>query len=655
MHKIDFNNIECHAHDFANLIVRRRGSIHRVLRQYQSKEVVDDEICRTVEMLNSIHELKEYFSGKENQISVFLPLNLPLYSFALFAAIPSYQARYLIVRAPEKMTTIFRELCKALSLDSIFKNISFFEGGRQDFLDEYCVKSDVIIFTGKYENFVKIRELCGKKTLILFNGVGHNPILVTETANIENAVEKTLHVKLFNNGQDCAGPDMILVHSTVVGRFLNLLIKKLKAVRADFDYEDNDTRVGPVFEFSSLGQFSKIIRDVLKCGGKVLEGGIVDYKNNIIYPCVCSNSLRDYVNFEELYSPIFLVAEYSDDAELSLYFDDSHKRYTEKQMYVSVFGQSRYVNEKLPGTIPLKNISVHDAERGVEEYGGYGLGASAVSFNRLIIPKPILVPREIYTYILSPYNEAIKRGNGLESAVIEKLFKETVLKIFKENLVFAYIFGSYARNRAKSFSDIDTFVCVQRKDDKQIRQYLEWIFEISEVFGKIPDFRYPVEIVEFGQLENAVKSFDDLTLAADINSADKYDSMIWLHSLSHYKIALVGEIPEGWEAVFPANSSRILKSFLDDLREKIVSGILPANHNYFSEIPTSTDEVDNYINNLGNGKKLIDILKYIYFDEKPVFTKDVLEIIQSRAFFGRKIMIGNGTTFLDKSFRFGVV
>ncbi len=655
--KDSFDEIRIHANAFADHLLSHSNVIHGVLRRYQSKDVVDDEIQRSVEMLRNIDELQSYFISKVNKVSAFLPLNLPLYSFVLFAAVPSYQSLELVVRAPERMGMIFDELCHALSLDDFYKNIIFFSGKRQDFVDIHCVSSDVVIFTGKYENFIKIREMCGKKTLMLFNGVGHNPIVVTETADVNVAVEKTLHVKLFNNGQDCAGPDMILVHSTVIDQFLSLLTQKLKSVKTDYNYNDALTKIGPLFEPSSLSHFSDVVKRVSETGGEIIEGGVVDYKKNIIHPCVCRHTLQQYTNYDELYSPIFIVTEYINDTELDLYFNDPNSRYIQKQMYVSIFGYSKYIAENLPGTIPLVNISVHDSERGTEEYGGYSVGASAVSFNKLMIPKPILVPREIYTYMLSPYNKLIKESGSAENIIIEMLFKDTVQKIFKDNLVFAYIFGSYARNRAKSYSDVDTMVCVKKKDSLQIHQYLEWLFGISEIFGKIPDFKYPAEIVEFNQLQKAATSFENLSLVSEINSADAYDSMLWLHSLSHYKVAVVYEenIPSGWENIFPSQSSRILKEFLSDLRGKMLSGMAPKNYDHFSNIPTSKEGIDNYIKNLGNGRKLIDILRYISFEEKPLYSKDVIEFITQRNFFGRKVFIKNKTKFnFDSSFRFGV-
>ena len=305
----------------------------------------------------------------------------------------------------------------------------------------------------------------------------------------------------------------------------------------------------------------------------------------------------------------------------------------------------------------MVNISIHDAERGTEEYGGYGIAASAISFNKLIIPKPVLVARDIYTYLMSSRIQTGQNYGGSENNIIEAMFKESVEQIFRDNLVFAYIFGSYARNRAKSYSDVDTMVCVKKKNEHEIKSYLGWLFWMSEVFGKIPDFKYPSEIVEFDQLQNSVLSFKNLNLGASTNSAEAYDSMVWLHSLSHYKIAVVNEqnIPDDWDSVFPSQSTRIVKGFLSDLENRIRLGTM-ANTNYFSNISANKNELDNYISNLGNGRKLIDILKYISFDEKILYGGEVIELIGKRQFFGKKIFNENRKSFnFEQIFRFGVI
>jgi predicted nucleotidyltransferase len=637
-----------HASSFANHILNKREIIHSILRKYQSYEVVEDEINRSVDTLQNLGEINHYFEARVSKVSVFLPLNLPLYSLVLFAITASYQSDSVVVRPPTRMSGVFLELCEAVSLKRFFPHISLFSGQRDIFLGAHCKTSNAVIFTGKYDNFLKVKEVCGKNVLVLYNGVGHNPLVITETADMNKAVEKAIFVKLFNNGQDCAGPDAILVHTNIIDAFERSLIQMLDRVKIDKDYNDNNTKVGPLFEPEALARFNNIISEVLGSGGRIVYGGVVDYMKNIIQPCVCRQSIKDPISYEEIYGPVFLLIEYGSDDELDTYFNDPQQRYAQKQMYVSVFGHSEYVFKKLPASIVLKDLIVHDVERGVEEYGGYGSGASAISYKGITVSKPILIPREIHTYLFSEYSDfftSASKEADPEKYIIESLFKKKVVEIFANNLVFAYIFGSFARNRAKSYSDVDTFVCVHRKDPDMVKRYLLWVFEICEVFGKIPDFEYPAEIVEFDELERSVNNFSSLELKSTMNPAKSYDAMVWLHSLSHYKIGILNEeaIPKGWDTIFPDNSSRILRNFLDDLRAKITEGKTLVCHVRFNDVPRDRQDIDNFIKNLGNGRKLIDLLRYIPFTSVQIYSSEVLDIVTRRQAFGKKFVTDDFT------------
>ena len=326
---MQFTNAVNHAKSFADHLESNVPTIHTILREYQSKKVVDDEIRRSLEALRSLSEIDRYFANVpfSQETATFLPLNLPLYSFILFAAIPAYQSVSLVIRVPHRMQQLFEELFNTLLFGEYYPNISVFTGSRESFLTQHCKKASVILFTGKYENFLRIRKACNKNTLILFNGVGYNPLVITPSADIELAVAKTLQVKLFNNGQDCAGPDIILAHSSVIDVYLQKLLKRLGQVRCDNSYQDDDVVIGPLFESSSLINAVSLISNIRREGATIVYGGQIDINHNIMYPCVVRVSLRQLQNFTELYSPLFLVTEYDHDRELALYFNEPNTRY----------------------------------------------------------------------------------------------------------------------------------------------------------------------------------------------------------------------------------------------------------------------------------------------------------------------------------------
>ena len=653
-----------HAQIFAAHLVAKSNLIHKILREYESFEVVNDEIKKSVDALTNLSEVSTYYGDEKltHQISVFLPLNLPLYSFILFAIMPSYQTNKLVVRPPDRMSDIFADLSQKLGFLEYYPNIEIFAGSRKDFVEDYCKKSSVVLFTGKYKNFLTISKQCNQNTLILFNGSGHNPIVLTPSANIDLAIEKTAYTKLFNNGQDCAGPDCILIHDSIADEFISKLQLTLDNVRLDTSYANDSTTVGPLFEKSLLTDVIKFIFDCQSRGAKITYGGMVDFRYNLIQPCILEVQLSQMKNFSELYSPLFFIARYANDYELNSYFNDLDGSYRCRQMYVSLFGESAVV-ENSYGSIVLKNRTIHDIERGTEEYGGYGPEASSISYRGLTIHKPLLVPREISNFLFHDwsveiFNDLPKYSPEQKRLALSAQFQKIVQQIFGEELVFAYIFGSFASGKDTSFSDIDTLICVRNRKSQHVKEYLQWLFFIHELFGRIPDIKYPSEILTFEEINHASNVIQTLSLKAIKNGVEKYDAMVWFHSLSQPHIGTVfpENIPGDWQTYFPLHESRLLSSFLKDIDEiskQSESFFQP--HPQIDEMPRDKAALSTYLSNL-NKRGLINVLKMIPFEEVPQHTDIVLELVMDRPFMGRSIFDTTSQKQLyDSCFRFGVV
>lgn len=656
-----YPDVVAHAQSFARHLELNAATIHDVLRPYESREVVDDEIRRTIEALRSMAEIQQYFlpAPLSQKTATFLPLNLLAYSALLFAFMPAYQSVSVIVRPPQRLQEPFNELFERLEFDRYYPNVLLFDGPREKFLSDHCASASVVLFTGKYENFLRILKVCSKKTLVIANGVGHNPLVVTPSANLDLAVEKTLHVTLFNNGQDCAGPDIILVHSSIVDAYLKILLAKLAQIRCDKDYAHDDVRVGPLFESSSLLDVANLISDMRLKGAEIIYGGQLDLKHNVMYPCVVRAPLRKLQNFRELYCPLLVVAPYEHDSELALYF--THPDYHEKEMYVSVFGRSNYIIG-VQGSIILRDRTIHDIERGTEEYGGYGPGASSVAYQGLRIPKPLLIPREIHNFLCPRGQEVFARvsktkGNW-EHEVITAQFQENALRIFGDQLVFAYIFGKFAREKERRSEAVNTLVCVHDLHADRVEQYLDWLFSMHEMFGRIPNFMHPAHIVSFTQLQAAAEQLPFLQLSAAMNEITVYDAMMWCYSLAQPWTGVVNpeNIPEEWKGVFPQHSSRLLDSFLDSLRGVILDGSdISRLKPEMPEIPRKEPGVSNFIENL-RAQGLESVLKMVPFEKKPIYTEIVHRLVGRRQFMGRSVFSMEGTEDLyHPCFRFGVV
>lgn len=385
------DNILRKSSHLANLVKKEGTKLISILSNYESYETALDEITRTLKCLNNIDAEKKYLNiNTLNSVSSFLPSNLPLYSLILFAIVPSFAANKLFVRSPVLMRRVLEKIIKTLKINNIFPDIKVIELGREIFLKGYVETSDIVLFTGRYKNATRVLKKC-PSSLFIYNGAGINPIIITSSADLDLAVDKTLKTRVFNSGQDCAGPDSIIVHSRIKNKFLEKLIMKLSRLKIG-KYSDQDVRIGKIINPEHLNFVSSVFK---KYRQFIVYGGTVDFKRSIVHPTVMIAPLKEIQNYIEFFCPTFFVSIYDSHKDLDLYFQNSH--YKDFAMYVSLFGKTKYI-EKIPNSVILKEKNILDVEEGNKPYGGYGPKANFVHYSGKFYYRPILISKEIYLW-----------------------------------------------------------------------------------------------------------------------------------------------------------------------------------------------------------------------------------------------------------------
>ncbi len=376
---------------FISELESTKQEVVECLLKIESFETIEDEIFKTIDALRNIDIEKEYLSSQTvNSVSAFLPLNLPLYSSVIFGVIPSFLSAAVYVRPPTLLKKTVTELDNILKFNRFFHNLHILFLERDKFMSDYVKKSDVVIFTGKLENADKICKRLKENAIFLYNGRGINPLIVGRNADVDLAVKKTVDVKLFNNGQDCAGSDCIFVHNSLSNEFIQKIKELLSLVKIG-DYFDRDVRVGSLVEADQIMITSQFIQ---KHREKIIYGGQVDFSRQIVMPTVIYYPNYGSTNHAELFSPVFLIVEYNTEEQIASYFESAN--YQQYAMYVSLFGECEYIENQCH-SITLRNKIIHEVERGNKEFGGHSRGASFVRIGKYSKSQPILISREIST------------------------------------------------------------------------------------------------------------------------------------------------------------------------------------------------------------------------------------------------------------------
>lgn len=429
---LDYSDIKERANRFADHIEARIEELADILLGYESFEVVQDEIARTLDVLRNLRENKRYFRQRVGPIAAFLPRNQPLYALTCFVLVPSLMASEVHFRIPNSLRHIYPNVFKAVQLRRFFPNVIVSHQERLKFLAERSALrvnpvtqeslpvTHAVIFTGTSNHADRLRLIFDQRTLFIANGAGHNPIVVSDDADITKAIEAVLTLQLYNQGQDCAAPNAVLVHHRIYRAFMGVLRKELQNVRVG-QYRDRSCRVGPISDPSDLVRIQQLLIDN-RAWLDPSTPGIIRSAEAIVEPTIIAKPLNLGGNFTENFAPLMFVQRYESDAALSLYFESSH--YARNAMYISLYGTSQYVEELIGRQIAgkvlherpsvLYNTHLHapGIERGTQPYGGAGSGASSLSIHGTLVCKATLPQRDIYECLVKSRSRIAVRGDS---------------------------------------------------------------------------------------------------------------------------------------------------------------------------------------------------------------------------------------------------
>ncbi len=449
---IVFDEMQRRAHELADHIETHFEELAHVLLEYESYEVVVDEISRTLDLLRNLEENREYFTLRVGPVAAFLPRNQPLYALSCFVLVPALMASEVHFRIPHSMRHFFPKLLSLLEIQNRFPNVCVSNKQRLEFLRERSALrmnpltretlpvTEVVIFTGNSLHADQLRIIFDRRTLFITNGSGHNPVVVGADANLADAVEAVLALQLYNQGQDCAAPNAILVHQERFAEFLRMLRDAFRTVRVG-DYRDRKCRVGPISDPKDLVRIQDFLIDHREWLDPTTPGIIRSY-DAILEPTIINKPLASGGNYNEIFAPVVFVQKYGSDNDLATYFEDP--RYAQNAMYVTLYGSSEYVSSLIDREVNgkilhdarsfLHNTHLHASgqERGTQPYGGNGYGASSISINDHIVPKATLPQRDIYEWIVQPlqqrtdleqYLAQLKQFTELREKNVEKLLR----------------------------------------------------------------------------------------------------------------------------------------------------------------------------------------------------------------------------------------
>jgi succinate-semialdehyde dehydrogenase/glutarate-semialdehyde dehydrogenase len=145
---------------------------------------------------------------------------------------------------------------------------------------------------------------------------GNAPLIVSDDANLEQAVAGAMASKYRNAGQTCVCANRILVQSGIYDRFACALVAAVAklAVGPGLDVRSN---IGPLINKEAVEKVEKLVEDAVSKGAKVLAGGAPDATGALFFqPTVLGDVTPDMaVVSEEIFGPVAALQRFETEAE----------------------------------------------------------------------------------------------------------------------------------------------------------------------------------------------------------------------------------------------------------------------------------------------------------------------------------------------------
>lgn len=172
---------------------------------------------------------------------------------------------------------------------------------------------DGLTFTGSYPVGMHLYRTVNEqrpKPVICEMG-GKNPVVVTATADLEQAAAGVVRSAFGLSGQKCSAASRVYVEEGVYDEFVDKLVEKTGSLTVGNPLQQ-EIYMGPVIDPGVVDRFRKAVDETRSSGGTVLAGGEVltgeEYdRGNFVQPTVVTAPYDSWIWGEELFMPFLAV------------------------------------------------------------------------------------------------------------------------------------------------------------------------------------------------------------------------------------------------------------------------------------------------------------------------------------------------------------
>lgn len=227
---------------------------------------------------------------------------------------------------------------------------------------------DKLVFTGSDATATRVMTAAADTlTPVTLETGGKSPSIVFPDADLDDAVEDTLHV-FDNAGQVCFATTRAFVHTDVYDEYAERIAAAASDLTVGPGEEDHD--VGPLITADARDAVAEYVDDAAAAGARVLAGGEIPRDDGNYYaPTVVDRVADDApISCDEVFGPVLTLYEFDDEAEAIRRAND-----TRYGLYATVWTHDvsrahRVADDLEAGTVTVNEFPVTAPQA---PFGGY--------------------------------------------------------------------------------------------------------------------------------------------------------------------------------------------------------------------------------------------------------------------------------------------
>jgi len=246
-------------------------------------------------------------------ILIISPWNFP-FNLTLGPLVSAVAAGNCCIIKPSEYTPNTSALIREMIVKIFPKEeVAMFEGGPEVATELLKKPFDHIFFTGNPKvGKIVMKAAAENLTSVTLELGGKSPVIIDESANINDAAKKIAWGKFMNKGQTCIAPDYLFVHESKYSEFLQKLKDQIKSFYGESESERGESHIYPrIINRQHHQRLAKMIHDSVEKGAHVEIGGTLNEADKYISPTVLSGIHPDSaVMQEEIFGPVLPVIKY---------------------------------------------------------------------------------------------------------------------------------------------------------------------------------------------------------------------------------------------------------------------------------------------------------------------------------------------------------